>query len=125
MDMKHYWEKVPSFGAIVAAAGCPICFPALAAVGSVFGLSALAAYENQFILVTQIFVALSLVFAVLSFRRTRVKLSLMIALLSGVLIFGSWYIFWNEALVYLGLAGIFISAVWNIRLEKRIRECKT
>ncbi|WP_424945754.1 MerC family mercury resistance protein [Candidatus Spongiihabitans sp.] len=123
--MKNYWEKVPSLGAIVAAAGCPICFPALAAVGSVFGLGALAAYENQFILITQIFVGLSLVFAVISFKRTRFKLSLTIALLSGILIFAAWYVFWNEALVYLGLAGIFISAVWNIILEKRIGECKT
>jgi hypothetical protein len=48
--MKSLLEKLPSFGAIVAAADCPICFLALATVGSVFGLGANAAFENQLII---------------------------------------------------------------------------
>ena len=94
--MKSYIEKIPSIGAIIAAAGCPICFTALAAVGSVFGLGALAAFESQFLIITQIFVELSVLFAVISFRRTGQKLSLSIALISGVLFFGSWYFCLDE-----------------------------
>jgi mercuric ion transport protein len=119
---KSYLEKVPSIGAIIAAAGCPICFPALAAIGSMFGLGALAAYENQFLIITQIFVVLSLIFAVISFRRTGSRPSLAIALVSGALFFGSWYVYWNPFIVYTALAGIFITAIWNTVLEKRIRE---
>ena len=120
--MKSYIEKIPSIGAIIAAAGCPICFPALAAVGSVFGLGALAAYESQFLIITQIFAALSVLFAVISFRRTGHKLSLSIALISGALFFGSWYLFFSQAVIYIALAGIFVTAIWNTVLEKRARE---
>lgn len=119
---KTYLEKVPSIGAIVAAAGCPICFPALAAVGSVFGLGALAAYESQFLIITQVFVLLSLLFAVVSFRRTGYMLTLVISLLSGALFFGSWYVYWDPVIVYVALAGIFIAAIWNTILEKRVRD---
>jgi mercuric ion transport protein len=122
--MKENLDKLPAFGAVIAAAGCPVCFPALAAVGSVFGIGALAAYESQLIILTQIFVILSMVFAVVSYRRTQYKPSLIIALVSGVLIFGTWYLFWNPVIVYLGLAGISGVAVWNIILENRIRACR-
>ena len=121
--MKSQLEKLPSFGAIVAAAGCPICFPALAAIGSVFGLGALAAYENELIIVTQLLLVLSVVFAVVSFRRTKRKSTLFITILSVILIFGSWYLFWSEALVYFGFAGVLIAAVWNLFLERHVRQC--
>jgi len=120
--MKPYIEKIPSIGAIIAAAGCPICFPALAAIGSVFGLGSLAAYESQFLIITQIFFVLSVLFAVISFRRSGHKLSLSIALISGALFFGSWHLYFNQALIYIALAGIFVTAIWNTVLEKRARE---
>ena len=108
-------------GAIVAAAGCPICFPALAAVGSVFGLGALAAYESQFLIITQIMVVLSLIFSVVSYRRTSYKSPLVLAICSGILFFGSWYLMFNQVLIYIALAGILTSAVWNTAVEKRAR----
>jgi mercuric ion transport protein len=121
--MKQLLEKAPSVGAIVAAAGCPVCFPALAAVGSVFGLGALAAYESQFILLTQAFIVLSVVFAVVSYRRTHYKPSLLTAILSGVLFFIAWYVIGNTALIYLGMVGIFLTAMWNIYIENRVKTC--
>ena len=123
--MKAQLEKLPSFGAIVAAAGCPICFPALAAVGSVFGLGAIAAYESQLIIVSQIFLVLSAGFAVVSFRRTKKKATLILSFLSVTVIFGSWYLFWNTTLIYIGFAGVFAAAVGNIVFENRVRKCGT
>ncbi|NIP23548.1 MAG: hypothetical protein GWN81_16640 [Phycisphaerae bacterium] len=120
--MKTYLEKIPSLGAIIAAAGCPICFPALAAVGSVLGLGALAAYENQLLIITQILVAFSLIFSVVSHRRTRFKSSFVLAIGSGVLFFGSWYFMFNQVVIYIALAGIFVSAIWNTVVEKRVRD---
>ena len=100
---KALLDKLPSVGAIVVAAGCPICFPALAGVGSIFGLGALAAYEGQFIILTQAFIALSMLFAVVSYRRTQYKPSLLIAIFSGVLFFFAWYVMGNTAFIYLGM----------------------
>lgn len=119
--MQHILEKIPSIGAILAAAGCPVCFPALAAAGSVFGISALAAYESQFIILTQVFIALSVLFAVVSYRRTKHKPSFLIAIFSGVLFFFAWYVMGNTAFIYLGMAGIFATAMWNIYLERQIK----
>jgi mercuric ion transport protein len=122
--IKLYLEKIPSVGAVIAAAGCPLCFPALAAVGSAFGFGALAAYENQFLLITQIFVALSVLFAVVSYRRTRSKLPLTMTVVGAVLFFAAWYILWHPTIIYLGLAGIFVAAIWNVILEKRLRRTR-
>jgi mercuric ion transport protein len=121
--MKQLLEKIPSVGAIVAAAGCPVCFPVLAGVGSAFGLGALAAYESQFILLTQVFIVLSVVFAVVSYRRTQYKPSLLIAVLSGALFFFAWYVIGNTLLIYLGMVGIFATAMWNLYIENRVKKC--
>jgi len=46
--MQFKLENFGSFGAIVAAAACPICFPKLALLGAFFGLGALSKYEAFF-----------------------------------------------------------------------------
>ncbi len=121
--VKQVLEKLPSVGAIIAAAGCPVCFPGLAAFGSVFGLGALAAYESQFIILTQVFIALSVVFAVVSYRRTHYKPSFFIAIFSGILFFFAWHAIGNTPLIYLGMGGIFVTAIWNIYLDKQTKSC--
>ena len=117
--MKKLLEIAPSIGAVIAAAGCPICFPALAAVGSLFGLGAFAAYESQFIVLTQVFIAMSMIFAFLSYRRTQYVPSLIVSIISGVLFFVAWYAIKSTALIYFSMAGLFVTAIWNIITEKR------
>ncbi len=82
--MKQYiLEKLSPVGTVVAAAGCPVCFPALAAVGSVLGLGAFAAYENEFLIVMQVLMGLNLLLFWVSYRRTRYLPSFLVGVGSG------------------------------------------
>lgn len=110
-------------GSVLAAAGCPVCFPALTGFASLLGISAFAAYEAELLILTQLLVALSMLFAWRSYRRTAYKPSLVIALISGVLVFFSWYVWWQDIVIYSAFAGLIISAFWNIWLERRVETC--
>jgi hypothetical protein len=55
--MKAYLERIGSFGRIIAAAACPVCFPKLALIGALFGLGALGAYESQLFVAAQVLIA--------------------------------------------------------------------
>lgn len=118
-------EIFAPFGSVLAAAGCPACFPALAGLASLFGIGALASYEAELLIATQFLVAVSMLFAWRSYRRTHFTPSLSIALVSGAAVFFSWYIWWNENIIYLGFAGLIITALWNILLERRASSCDT
>src|SRR5882672_6005877 len=89
--MKTYLEKIGSFGALIAAAACPLCFPKLALIGALFGLGALGAYESQLFIAAQVLIAV----AVLGH-----------AILSGVAVFGGLYLLRSEAMIYAGFAGL-------------------
>jgi hypothetical protein len=122
--LKHIGEKFVPVGSVLAAAGCPVCFPALAGFASLLGVGAFAAYEAELLILTQILVALSMLFAWRSYRRTAYKPSLVIALISGVLVFFSWYVWWQDIIIYSAFAGLVMSAFWNIWLERRAGTCE-
>ncbi|RCE99107.1 MerC family mercury resistance protein, partial [Escherichia coli] len=42
-------DKAGAFGAVVSAAGCAACFPAIASLGAAVGLGFLQEYEGLFI----------------------------------------------------------------------------
>lgn len=121
--MKEILEKLAPVGSVVAAAGCPMCFPALAGIGSLFGLGALAAYEQDLLMLMRVLVGLSMLLALLSYRRTRVVTPLALSLASGVLVFAVWYVWWKPVFLYIGLAGLVVGALWNLVLERRQRAC--
>ena len=110
-------------GSVLAAAGCPACFPALTGLASLLGITALAAYEAELLIVTQILVLFSMLFAWRSYRRTSYKPTFMIALLSGLLVFFSWYVWWNSVIIYTAFVGLIVTAFWNIWLERRCNHC--
>ena len=122
--MNHLLEKFTPVGSGWAAAGGPVCVPALTGLASLLGITALAAYEAQLLIVTQILVAASMLFAWWSYRRTRYKPSYSIALISGFLVFFSWYVWWHDIVIYSAFAGLIISAFWNIWLERRYGDCE-
>lgn len=122
--MNHLPEKFAPVGSVLAAAGCPVCFPALTGLASFLGITALAVHEAQLLIVTQILVAASMLFAWRSYRRTRYKPSYVIALISGFLVFFSWYVWWKDIVIYSAFVGLIISAFWNIWLEKRYGDCE-
>lgn len=65
-------DKAGALGALVSAAACPACFPALASLGAAAGLGFLAAYEALFITtLLPIFAALALLANALGWLRHR------------------------------------------------------
>jgi mercuric ion transport protein len=112
-------EKIGSFGAVIAAAACPICFPKLALIGAWFGLGALSAYEYQFLIAAQALVALAVGGHLLSYRQHRNRWLLAAAVASGAAVAGGLYVFGSELVVYAGLAGLV--TVSSVDLWKRLR----
>jgi mercuric ion transport protein len=121
--MKNFLDKLAPLGVVGAAASCSACFPALAGIGSVLGLGVLASYEREALMVMQIFIGLSMLFAYLSFRRTGYKPSFIISLLSGGMMFFSWYVLYHPAIFYLGMLGLVGAAFWNLWIEKKHPHC--
>jgi hypothetical protein len=57
--MTKHLDKLGSTGAVIAAAACPICFPKLALLGGLIGLSAISAYEAQLFIAAQLLVVVA------------------------------------------------------------------
>src|SRR5882724_11763664 len=104
--MKVSLEKIGSFGALIAAAACPVCFPKLALIGALFGLGALGAYESQLFIAAQILIAVAVLGQALAYLQHRKAWLLGLAILSGVAVFGGLYLVRSEAMMFAGFAGL-------------------
>lgn len=118
--MRIKLENYGSFGAIVAAAACPICFPKLALIGAYLGLGALAKYEVFFFYGAQILILIALIGHAISYRRVKNTALLALAICSAALFFVSLYAVVSEMLSYLALAGLVIAMIW-MAVESRRR----
>lgn len=121
--MKNKLEKFGSFGAIVAAAACPICFPKLALLGALFGMGALSKFETLFFIGAQVLVVIALIGHSLSFKTHRDKRLLALAWVSALLLFLSLYVLGSEILNYLAFAGLICATVWLIIENRRCQAC--
>lgn len=116
-------EKCGSFGAIVAAAACPICFPKLALIGTIFGLGAFAKYEAFFFYGAQILIVIALIGHVTSYKKVQNRILLGLATISAALFFISLYLFVSEILAYISLAGLAFSTIWMAVETRRCDKC--
>lgn len=121
--MKIKLEQFGSFGAIVAAAVCPICFPKLALLGALIGFGALAKYEAVFFYGAQILVLIALVGHVISYKNVQNRILLALAIISTVLFFTSLYGFVSEILSYVALTGLVVATIWMIVENRRCAKC--
>jgi len=123
--LKSYLDKIGSFGAVLAGAACPVCFPQLAAIGAFFGLGALGSYEGQIFLAAKILVVLAVVGHVLAYLQHRLAWVLSIAVAGGIAFFVGLYVVGSEALIYAGLAALVTASIIDIvrrgLLRRRIR----
>ena len=123
--MKNTLEKFGSFGAIIAAAACPICFPKLALLGALFGLGALAPFETAFFFGAQILVVLAVIGHVVSYKRHQNGKLLSLAVISAILLFISLYAYVSEVLSYIAFSGLIIATIWLIFENRRCSSCVT
>ena len=121
--MKLQLEKLGTVGAVLAAILCPICFPKLALIGAVLGLGVLAPYESWFAAASQAFLVVACIGHLLIYRRHRNKWVPALATLGVLLVLGSLWFHYVEALVYLGLFAVMAATVWGIFAMRRCVTC--
>jgi hypothetical protein len=118
-------DKIGSLGAFVAAFGCPACFPLLAVAGSALGLGVLRPYEGWVMYTFQGLVVISLLGNILSFLNHRKIIPLVVGVTSPALIFFTFYIYFDQRLLYLGLFGLLAATAFNYIAKHNCRACKT
>jgi len=106
-------DKVGSVGAVIAGAAVPCCFPFLSLIGSILGLSFLAPYERYILYAMQILVIVALAGSVIAFRNHRKIIPLLLAILSTGAVLYSLNTNMDVRLLYGGLAGLLVVAIWN------------
>ena len=121
--MKLQLEKLGTFGAILAAILCPICFPKLALIGAALGLGVLAPLEGWFAAASQIFLVVACLGHILIYRRHRVIWVPALAIVGALLVLGSLWFRYVEAVVYLGLFAVVAATVWSIFVLRRCVTC--
>ena len=118
-------DKLGSFGAVVAAAACPVCFPKLALFGAIFGFGALQQYETLLFFAAQALVLVSVLAHFMSFRKHKNKGLLSLAAGSGLLFFVSLYLIVWEYMSYLALSGLIAATIWLMLWNRRCQGCET
>ena len=121
--MRFKLENYGSFGAIVAAAACPICFPKLALIGAFLGLGALEKYETFFFYGAHVLILMALVGHVISYKKVQNRTLLALAIISASLFFVSLYLIVSEILAYIALTGLVAATIWMIVESRRYDSC--
>lgn len=118
-------DKIGSVGAVIAGAAVPCCFPFLSLIGSILGLSFLAPYEKYVMYAMQVLVVLALTGSAIAYRGHRKILPLFLGIVSTGAVLYSLNTDMNVKVLYSGLAGLLIVAVWNSIEAKRCADaCK-
>lgn len=118
-------DKVGSIGAVIAGAAVPCCFPFLSLVGSILGLTFLAPYETYILYAMQVLVVIALIGTVIAYRGHRKILPFILSVLSTVAVLYALNTNMNIKILYSGLAGLIIVAIWNSIEAKRCADaCK-
>jgi len=114
-----------TFSTFISVVACPVCFPKIAIIGSLFGLNYLAEYEIYFFYAFHAFIVFMLYKQIRFYRLSNNKALLALATVSTALFFVSLYFVVNEWLSYLALAGIVSATIWSSREKTSCQQCVT
>ncbi|MEB3033368.1 organomercurial transporter MerC [[Mycobacterium] nativiensis] len=123
-------DKVGVVGAIVATLACPMCFPAVAGIGTAVGLGFLSNWEHLFIEVLPLFAALALVGIGLGWFTHRHWRRSALGTIGPVLVLIGWISFMSGVLdegvarvvLYTGLVVMVTFSVWDL-VSPHSRRC--
>ena len=121
--MKQALEKSGTFGAIVSAAACPVCFPKLAIVGAMLGLGVFAPLEGYLVTLLQLLAIAALVGQVMAYRRYCNAYLLGLATVGTVCVLVAYHAYFSELLVYAGLAVLAAASIWLVVESRRCPVC--
>ena len=111
--MRLQLGKLGTFGEVVTAILCLICFPKLALIGIALGLGVLAPYESWFDSASQIFLASPASAISCCIDTTATEGGPALATLGFALVPGSLWFHYVEDLVCLGLFAVVTAAPWG------------
>ena len=118
-------DKLGAIGAFLAATAAPCCFPLLAAVSAALGLGALQSLRGYMDYAIQAMVLVAFLGDVLAYRQHRQRGPLLVGIAAAGIVFFAYYGYYHVALVYVGLLGLTVAAVWNIIAKRRCSTCCT
>jgi len=112
-------DKAGSLGAVTAAMGCAMCFPAIASLGAALGMGFLSQYEWVFIeTILPIFAGIALVANALGWFSHRQWHRSLLGMLGPTLVLLSLYPFfpyaWSAYVTYSGLAIMVMVSIWDL-----------
>ncbi len=116
-------EKIGSFGTIITAAACPVCWPLFIPIGSALGLGILQPYEGFMMnIIFPIFVMITFIGSFLSYRIHKSLYPLIITNLSVIFILFGFYIDWNRMLMYIGIIGVIMGSIAGIMAKRNVKK---
>jgi hypothetical protein len=115
-------DKLGAVGAIVTAAASPCCFPLLAAVGTSLGLASIPFVRDNSSILIQAMTGLSLMGQLAAYRQRRVTGPLLVSAVSSMLVAFTYHARYQVTLIYFGLAGLTVSALWNFMVNRPYRD---
>nr|WP_323844336.1 organomercurial transporter MerC [Microbulbifer sp. GG15] len=122
-------DKLGALGALVSAAGCAICFPAIASLGAAVGLGFLSRWEPLLLnTLLPLFAGLALVANALGWFWHRRWRRAALGILGPALLLLSlypWFQYaWSSTVTYGALALMVAVAIFDLKYPPR-RHCKT
>lgn len=124
MKITRNLDKIGFFGAVLAAAMAPCCFPLLGVIGTALGLGAMERFAPQLQYAVQILVVVAWVGAFVAYREHRLFPPLALASIGTVLCFVHYHLYFSEPLIYAAFAALITSGIWNtiLRMKKSPKE---
>ncbi|MEN9686636.1 MAG: hypothetical protein RLZZ28_2422, partial [Bacteroidota bacterium] len=121
-------DKLGAAGLFITALFSPCCFPLFAFALTGLGLGSFELFGGWTMWVFQIMVLITIIGLFIAYRRNGNRYPLMLAIVSGGLIFYGYH--FNESdhwiwFLYAGMFGQLMATLWNFRYNKRAGTCDT
>ena len=115
-------DKVGTFGSIISAMSCAMCFPALASIGAALGLGFMAQWEHYFIRILPFLAVIALLANVLGWRSHRQWHRSLLGSAGPITALIGWVSFVGgllakntaRSILYAGLVLMLATAIWDL-----------
>lgn len=121
-------NSLGTFGILITALASPCCFPLFGFILAALGFGTFELFGGWTMWVFQGLVLLSIIGLAISYRKHSCAYPLLVAIPSAILIFVSYHLVDNDYwvyLLYLGMFGLFISAIINHYRNRLHNSCCT
>lgn len=123
MSKKEYIDKLATAGLFMTAIFSPCCFPLYGFIFSALGLGTVSLFGGFTWYIFQGLIILALFGHFWSYTKHRNILPFLTALVSSILIFGSYYFAFSLPLIYSGMVGLLIATIINHFAKRKVRSC--